>query len=67
MLHCGMGLKRRPAPSDLRRRIEDAARQAFLDVLESHPDEHVYAFALYSDEDAMTVCPSTNTIDASPL
>jgi len=32
-------------------------------MYQKHKDERVYSFALYSDEGAMTVCPSTNTID----
>jgi len=42
-------------------RIEAATRRAFGEMMELHGSEGVYAFALYSDEGAMTVCPSTNT------
>jgi hypothetical protein len=43
--------------------ITQAAQAAFLEILARHRDEGVYAFALYSDEGAMTVCPATNTLD----
>lgn len=41
--------------------IEAATRKAFQEMVTDHADEGIYAFALYSDEGAMTVCPSTNT------
>lgn len=43
--------------------IESATRKAFIEMVELHKGERIYAFALYSDEGAMTVCPSTNTLD----
>jgi hypothetical protein len=43
------------------REIKHAARRAFTTVRSGHPDETFYAFALYSDDDAMTVVPSANT------
>jgi len=46
----------------LKQKIEDAAKKAFLELYERHKEEEIYAFALYSDEGAMTVCPSTNTV-----
>lgn len=46
----------------LKRKIETAAREAFTEMVRLHKDEGIYAFALYSDEGAMTVCPSTNTL-----
>ena len=48
---------------ELKKNIKDATKQAFLEMYEKHGDEGIYAFALYSDEGAMTVCPSTNTLD----
>jgi hypothetical protein len=45
----------------VRREIKDAARRAFDAVQQTHADETFYAFALYSDDSAMTVCPSANT------
>lgn len=42
-------------------KIEAATRKAFQEIVADHADEGIYAFALYSDEGAMTVCPSTNT------
>lgn len=47
----------------LRPQIKHAAKKAFLEIVEQHKDEKIYAFALYSDGGAMTVCPSTNTLD----
>jgi len=46
---------------ELRIKIEDATRNAFKEIVEKHKEEDIYAFALYSDEGAMTVCPSSNT------
>ena len=43
-------------------KIEQATREAFGEMLQQHGAEDIYAFALYSDEGAMTVCPSTNTV-----
>jgi hypothetical protein len=46
----------------LRQEIKEAARRAFDAVRAAHPDERFYAFALYSDDSAMTVCPSANSV-----
>jgi Domain of unknown function (DUF4303) len=46
----------------LKQKIEHATKQAFIEIFEKHGAEEIYAFALYSDEGAMTVCPSTNTL-----
>ena len=43
--------------------IEAAARKTFQEMVASHAGENIYAFVLYSDEGAMTVCPSINTMD----
>ena len=48
--------------TELKNKIEIAAKQAFLEMFEKHGKDEIYAFALYSDEGAMTVCPSTNTM-----
>ena len=48
---------------ELKNKIEIATRQAFFEMFEKHGKEEIYAFALYSDEGAMTVCPSTNTME----
>jgi hypothetical protein len=45
----------------VRREIKEAARRAFSGVRSQHPDETFYAFALCSDDSAMTVCPVANT------
>lgn len=50
--------------TELKEKIELATKQAFTEMYKKHGKEKIYAFALYSDEGAMTVCPSTNTIDA---
>jgi len=47
----------------LKDKIEEAAKQAFLEMFEKHGKEEIYAFALYSDGGAWTVCPSTNTME----
>ena len=48
--------------TELKSKIENAIKQFFLEVFEKHGEEKIYAFALYSDEGAMTVCPSINTL-----
>ena len=48
----------------LKKQIEAAAKKAFLEMSEKHGAENIYSFALYSDEGAMTVCPSSNTLEA---
>jgi hypothetical protein len=48
----------------LKEQIETAAKNAFLEMYEKHGAENIYSFALYSDEGAMTVCPSFNTLEA---
>ncbi|WP_152392799.1 DUF4303 domain-containing protein [Paenibacillus guangzhouensis] len=47
--------------SILRQEIKTAAMQAFAEMNERCSEEQVIAFALYSDEGAMTVCPAVNT------
>ena len=49
--------------TELKEQIKFATKQAFIEMCEKHKDERIYPFALYSDEGAMTVCPSTNTLD----
>ncbi len=46
----------------LKPRIEAATKAAFTEMFQQHGAEEIYAFALYSDEGAMTVCPATNTV-----
>ena len=46
----------------LKQNIEDATKKAFIEIFEKYGVDEIYGFALYSDEGAMTVCPSTNTI-----
>ncbi len=45
----------------LRHEIADATRQSFAAVRSRCGGEILYAFALYSDGSAMTVCPAANT------
>ena len=46
----------------LKQEIEVATKKAFIEMFENYGAEEIYGFALYSDEGAMTVCPSTNTL-----
>jgi len=48
---------------ELERKIEKATKKAFIEMFDKHKGGGIYGFSLYSDEGAMTVCPSTNTID----
>ena len=48
---------------ELKNKIGIATKQAFLEMFEKYEKDRIYAFALYSDEGAMTVCPSTNTVE----
>ncbi|HDR9482201.1 hypothetical protein BLA13014_07234 [Burkholderia aenigmatica] len=43
------------------REIADAASVTYRALLAAHPDEHFYAFALYTDSGAMTVVPAANS------
>ncbi len=47
--------------TQFRTAVRDAAEKAFTEVRAAHPDEHFYAFALYTDDGAMTVVPAANT------
>lgn len=42
--------------------LTQATRDAFLELLAAYRAEGFYSFALYSDEGALTVCPSANTL-----
>jgi Domain of unknown function (DUF4303) len=48
----------------LQRDLIRASKQALAEAKESHPREQICAFALYSDEGAMTVCPSIDFASA---
>jgi hypothetical protein len=41
--------------------VVDMTRGVFTDLQQAHPDEHFYAFALYSDGDGITICPAANS------
>lgn len=45
----------------LKQEIKTAAMQAFAEMHETCREDRVIAFALYSDEGAMTLCPAVNT------
>jgi hypothetical protein len=45
----------------LQKELENAARQAFNMVRKKHSKEDLCAYALYSDEDAMSVSPAVNS------
>lgn len=45
----------------LRVAVREAAQKSFGDVRAAHADEHFYAFALYTDDGAMTIMPASNT------
>jgi len=47
----------------LKKKIEEATIEAFKEMVSKHKAEGIYAFALYSDDGAMTVCPATNTLE----
>ncbi len=48
----------------LRERVAGAARQTYQRFLADHPGERIYAFALYTDDGAMSVCAAANTEEA---
>jgi hypothetical protein len=48
---------------DLKEEIESAAIAAFLQVRRDHPQQKFCGYALYSDPDAVTVCPSINSVE----
>lgn len=47
--------------TELQNIIVNEARSAFLEVMQNHEGEEFCGFALYSDESAMTICPSVNS------
>jgi hypothetical protein len=51
----------------LRSDVADATRRAFADIRSRCAGERLYAFALYSDGSAMTICPAANTEEAYRL
>ena len=48
----------------LQKKIANAARKAFKEIQNDHPGERFYAFALYTDDGAMTVEPAANSEEA---
>src|SRR6185436_1685591 len=53
-----------PTASEFRTTVRDATRFWFTEIREKHPNEKFYAFALYTDDDAITVCDAANTEEA---
>ncbi|MCD2425809.1 DUF4303 domain-containing protein [Niabella pedocola] len=49
--------------SNLFAAIEAATRTAFTELINRSDKERIYSFALYSDEDAVTLCPAANTLE----
>jgi hypothetical protein len=47
---------------ELERRVYEAVKYAFTELLGTHPKEHFYAFALYTDSSAMTICAAANSV-----
>ena len=47
--------------AEVRHAIKEAARESFTRIRAKHPDEEIYAFALYSDDDALGVSPAANS------
>jgi hypothetical protein len=46
----------------LQQQLTQATQDAFRELLAAHRAEGLYSFALYSDEGALTVCPSANSL-----
>jgi hypothetical protein len=44
--------------------VKQGAARAFKAISADHPGEQIYAFAVYSDDGAMTVCPAANSEEA---
>jgi Domain of unknown function (DUF4303) len=51
----------------LRREVAEATRRTFVAIRSRGAGNRLYAFALYSDGSAMTVCPAANTEEAYHL
>lgn len=50
--------------ADLEEDVYQAASAAFTALQAAHPDEQFYAFALYTDSGAMTICPAASSREA---
>ncbi len=48
--------------SHFQQQLKQATQDAFRELLAAHHAEGLYSFALYSDEGALTVCPSANSL-----
>ena len=46
---------------ELQLKIEKAARKAFEEIRARHADQRLCGYALYTDSDAITVCPAANS------
>ncbi|GAB7532416.1 hypothetical protein PS3A_48310 [Pseudomonas sp. 3A(2025)] len=49
--------------SDAESQVYALSKKAFSDFLDDHPDESFYAFALYTDSSAMTLCQAANSLE----
>lgn len=48
-------------PKKLRRMIEDAARDAFVEMRQVRPDDHFYCFALFTDPTVSEIMPTAQS------
>ncbi|QEI06756.1 DUF4303 domain-containing protein [Pigmentiphaga aceris] len=49
--------------NELENEVYAAAKEVFVNVQNAHPNEQFYAFALYTDSGAMTICPAANSVE----
>lgn len=50
--------------TELEEAVYQAATAVFTNLQAAHPDEQFYAFALYTDGGAMTICPAASSREA---
>jgi len=43
-------------------KVIDVANYIFLTLIQEHPNETLYAFILYADEDGYTILPAANSV-----
>jgi len=48
---------------NLTNKIIDAAKYSFLKLIDDHPNETIYAFIIYTDEDCYTILPAANSLE----
>ncbi|MDU8502912.1 DUF4303 domain-containing protein [Pseudomonas syringae] len=49
--------------NNLESQVYTLSKKAFLNLLDDHSDEKFYAFALYTDSSAMTICLAANSLE----